>query len=659
MSEQLKIVIVGHVDHGKSTLVGRLFADTGSLPDGRLEQLQASAQRRGVPFEWANLTDSLQAERDQNVTIDTTQIWFSTAKRRYVIIDAPGHEEFIKNMVTGAAQADAALLLIDAHEGVQENSRRHGYLLQLLGIRQIVVVVNKMDLEDHSRQRFEQIEAEYQEFLKRLGLEVACFIPVSAKEGDNIAAPGTRMAWYDGPTVVRCLDNFELSAPQVDQPLRFPIQDVYRFDKRRILAGRVESGSLTVGDTLLFSPSNKISTIKSIERWNATPRDTAATGESIGITLDRQVFVERGQIASLEHEPPYELTTLEARVFWMGRQPLRTGSRYKLKLATQELECEVIKINRVIDASTLEDTSKRQSEPESGPNTGPSSNADSDLISDSSSDSKPDSDSPSDSEPVVHRHEVGELTLKTKTPLAFDVADEVLATGRFVLVDGYDVAGGGIVIADSYPRRTSDPGHKSANIFWNKGKVTTAQREQRNRHPGCVVWLTGLSGSGKSTIGAELERELFNRGQHAYMLDGDNVRHGLCSDLAFSPKDRKENIRRLGEVARLFADAGTVSITAFISPYRSDRDLARSIAPEGRFIEVHLDTPLDVCEQRDPKGLYAKARAGEIKDFTGISAPYEAPLKPEVTLDTGRLSVDECVAKILERLGGIVKQQEQ
>ncbi len=625
MSEtrQLKIVIAGHVDHGKSTLVGRLFADTGSMPEGRLEQLQASARRRGMPFEWASLTDALQSERDQNVTIDTTQIWFSTPKRRYVIIDAPGHEEFIKNMVTGAAQAEAALLLIDAHEGIQENSRRHGYLLHLLGIRQIVVLVNKMDLEGHSQARFQHIETGYQQFLQSLGLQALHFVPISARQGDNIAAPSPAMPWYAGPTVIECLDEFQASTPLVDKPLRFPIQDVYRFDKRRILAGRVESGSLKVGDRLLFSPSNKISTVKSIERWNAPARSNATAGESIGITLDRQIFVERGQIASIEHSPPYELTRFEARVFWMGRKPLQLGARYKLKLATQELECEVAQIRQVIDASTL-----RAASGEEPPRR-------------------------------VQRHEVGELTLRTKTPVCFDVADDLPATGRFVLVDDYDVAGGGVVITDSYPRRTSDPGHKSANIFWNEGKVTVTQREARNGHPGCVVWFTGLSGSGKSTIAAELERALFNRGHHTYVLDGDNVRHGLCSDLGFSPRDRKENIRRLGEVARLFADAGTICITAFISPYRSDRNLARSIAPDGRFVEVYLDAPLEVCEQRDPKGLYARARAGEIKEFTGISAPYEAPLNPELTLRTDQFSVDECVTQILEILDKMGMQEEE
>jgi len=634
--EQLKIVIVGHVDHGKSTLVGRLFADTGSLPEGRLEQLQASARRRGMPFEWASLTDALQSERDQNVTIDTTQIWFATPRRRYVIIDAPGHEEFIKNMVTGAAQAEAALVLIDAHEGVQENSRRHGYLLELLGIRQVVVAVNKMDLVNHSSERFKAIVAEYQEFLRTLGLTALEYVPISATNGDHIAKRSEAMSWYKGPTVLECLDRFESAAPPVNQPLRFPVQDVYRFDKRRILAGRVESGTLKVGDRLLFSPMNKVSTVKSIERWSAPARDHATAGESIGLTLDRQIFVERGQMASLEEAPPYELTRFEARVFWMGRQPLRLNGRYKLKLATQEVECQVVQIDRVINAATLEqepEVQNRDLRPESGIRIG---------IRDQNQDLRPDR--------VVGRYQVGEITLKTRTPLAFDVAEVLPATGRFVLVDDYDVAGGGVVIADNYPRRTSDPGHKSANIFWHEGKVTAAQRELRNGHPGCVVWLTGLSGSGKSTIAGELERALFNRGQHVYILDGDNVRHGLCSDLGFSPKDRKENIRRIGELARLLADAGNICITAFISPYRSDRDLARSIVPEGRFLEVHLDTPLEVCEQRDPKGLYARARAGEIKEFTGISAPYEAPLKPEVTLDTAALGVDECIAQILERL---------
>lgn len=613
-TEQLKIVIVGHVDHGKSTFVGRLFHDTGSLPEGKLEQLQKIAERRGVPFEWANLMDGLQAERDQNITIDTAQIWFHTKKRQYVIIDAPGHKEFLKNMVTGAANAEAALLLIDANEGIQENSRRHGYLLNLLGIRQIAVLVNKMDLVNYSQERFEQIEKEYRAFLATMGVSPKIFIPISAYHGQNIAARSEKMPWWNGPTVLETLDDFVVTDRPLNQPLRFPIQDVYRFDHRRILAGRVESGSIKVGDRLLFAPGNKVSTVKTIERWSAPQTDSAQVGESIGITLTEQIFVERGAVAALETDPPYELTRFKARLFWLGRSPFRKGRSYKLKLATQEVECQIDEIEKIIDASTLE-TIHREGK-----------------------------------EQAVGRHEVAELTIRTKRPVAFDAHSEIIPTGRFVIVDGFDVSGGGIIVADNYPRRTSDSFHKSDNIFWSEGKVTAKQRALRNGHSGRVVWLTGLSGSGKSTISIELERELFNLGKHAYVLDGDNIRHGLNKDLGFSPEDRKENIRRIGEVAKLMADAGTICITAFISPYREDREMVRKLLPPGQFIEVFINAPLEVCEQRDPKGLYSKARAGEIKDFTGISAPYEAPDKPELEVRTDQLTIQECVAKIVEYL---------
>jgi bifunctional enzyme CysN/CysC len=613
-AEQLKIVIVGHVDHGKSTLIGRLLHDTGSLPAGKLEQLQAVARRRGTPFEWANLMDALQAERDQNVTIDTAQIWFRTPKRQYVIIDAPGHKEFLKNMVTGAAMADAALLLIDAQEGIQENSRRHASLLGLLGIRQIAVLVNKMDLAGYDRARFQGIEKEYRAFLQSAGLEAKVFIPTSAREGDNVAARGPNLAWWEGPTVLETLDSFVSPEPPRDQPLRFPVQDVYRFDRRRILAGRVESGTLKVGDTLLFSPGHKTSTVKTIERWNAPACDYATSGESIGITLTDQIFVERGAIAAHENSPPCALTRFQARVFWLGKQPLAVGRKYKLKLATQEVECEIASLEKVIDASTLAAI----------PRTG--------------------------AEAQVGRHEVAELTIKTKRPVAFDPASEIVTTGRFVIVDGGEVSGGGIVVGENYPRLTGTSAHKSTNIYWNQGKVTTEQRALLHGHAGYVVWLTGLSSSGKSTVAMELERELFNSGRHAYVLDGDNLRHGLCSDLGFSHQDRKENIRRAGEMAKLFADAGLICITAFISPYRSDRDLVRGIVPPGKFLEVYLNAPLEVCEQRDAKGLYAKARRGEIKEFTGISAPYEPPAHAEVELRTDQSSVAECVAAILAKL---------
>ena len=613
-TEQLKIVIVGHVDHGKSTFVGRLFHDTGSLPEGKLEQLQQIAERRGVPFEWANLMDALQSERDQNITIDTSQIWFQTAQRQYVIIDAPGHKEFLKNMITGAANAEAALLLIDANEGIQEQSRRHGYLLNLLGIRQIAVLVNKMDLQNYSQERFDQIERDYRVFLNSIGVQPKVIIPMAATHGDNIATRSTNMPWWTGPTVLTALDDFKVTDRPDNQPLRFPIQDVYRFDERRILAGRVEAGSIKVGDRLLFSPSNKTSTVKTIERWNAPSQDSANAGESIGITLTEQIFVERGAVAALETAPPYELNRFQARLFWLGRKPFTKGKLYKLKHATQEVDCENESIEKLIDASTLETISRAHDEI------------------------------------FVGRHEVAELTIRTKRPVAFDVHADIVPTGRFVIVDGYEVAGGGIVAEAGYPKRTSDNLHKSDNIFWSHGNVTARQRALRNGHAGCVVWLTGLSGSGKSTIANELERELFNAGKHAYVLDGDKIRHGLGSDLAFSPEDRKENIRRVGEVAKLFADAGIICITAFISPYRADRDLVRTLLNEAQFIEVYVNTPLEICEQRDPKGLYVKARANEIKEFTGISAPYEAPASPEIELRTDKLSAAESAAKIMEHL---------
>lgn len=613
-SEQLKIVIVGHVDHGKSTFVGRLFYDTGSLPEGKYEQLQEIAKRRGVPFEFANLMDGLQAERDQNITIDTAQIWFRTAKRQYVIIDAPGHKEFLKNMITGAAHAHAALLLIDANEGVQEQSRRHGYLLHLLGIQQVIVLVNKMDLKNHDEKVFKEIETTYRAFLTQLGVTPKMFIPIAAKHGDNIAKPSAKnMPWYKGLTVVQALDEFQVPAPPVNQPLRFPIQDVYRFDHRRILAGRIESGTLKVGDRLTFWPSGKSSVVNTIERWSSPSSLTASAGESIGVTLTEQIFVERGQVASLASSPEHDLHSVSkfgANVFWMGRANLELGKRYKLKLTTQEVECELASIEKVIDASTLQEVARGRNH--------------------------------------VARNDVAEITIKTRLPVALDVHRVIPETGRFVIVDNREVSGGGIVTKATHQTRAV----KSDNITWSLGEVLRNERASRNGHYGAVVWLTGLSGSGKSTLATALEREIFSRGMQAYILDGDNLRYGLNANLGFSPEDRAENIRRAAEVAKLFADAGFIVVTSFISPYRADRRRAREIMDEGkiRFIEVFVDCPLDVCEKRDPKKLYARARSGEIKDFTGISAPYETPEQPELTLHTGKQTPEESVTRLMEFL---------
>ncbi len=613
-NDRLKVVFVGHVDHGKSTLIGRIFYDTKSLPDGKVEQIQKACKEEGMEFEYAFLLDSLLEEQEQNITIDTTQIQFKTDKRPYVIIDAPGHKEFLKNMITGAASADAAVLLIAANEGVREQSRRHGYLLSLLGIQQVVVAVNKMDLVDFSEEVFNSVVAEYKAFLAQIGVEAKAFIPISARNGVNVAQRAAdaqaASAWYTGPSVLEMLDTFEPPKALTELPLRFPIQDVYRFDERRIIAGRIDSGTLRVGDTLIFSPNAKTSVVASIERWNGPDRDYAVAGESIGVTLTEQIFVERGNIASHETAAPIESNRFKARFFWMGKRNLEVGERTKIKLATQELEAEIVSIERIIDASTL------------------------DIITEGRS--------------HIARNDVAEVTFQTRGALVMDNHDKNPILGRFVIVDNRQVAGGGIIFGGVYTDRTKA---KSQNIYWSEGNVTAHHRALRNGHKGAVIWLTGLSGAGKSTIARGLERELFNLGMHVYVLDGDNIRHGLNANLGFSPEDRVENIRRVAEVAKMMADAGTVVITAFISPYRQDRRRAREIAlGAGDFVEVFVNAPIEVCEQRDVKGLYKRARAGEIQEFTGISAPYESPVDPEITVHTDKQTLAESVAQITEVL---------
>ena len=616
---KLKVVFVGHVDHGKSTLIGRILHDTGSLPDGKIESIKKACAAEGMEFEFAFLLDALLEEQEQNITIDTTQIPFRSEEREYMIIDAPGHKEFLKNMITGASNADAAILLIAANEGVAEQSRRHAYLLSLLGIQQVIVVVNKMDLAKFSQKRFRDIEKEYSKFLQELGMTPQVFVPASAKTGDNVVQPGKEMSWYGGPTVLCALDEATPNAPAADLPLRFCIQDVYRFDERRIIAGRIETGTLRVGDELVFSPANKASTVKSIERWKGGD-GPAAAGDSIGITLTEQIFVERGYVASHQTETPIETNRVRADLFWMMREPLRVGRPYTLRLATQSVRCQVASIDEVMDSATLERKI--------------------------------------DSVQELARNEVGRLTIHTRSPLVIDNHDRIPQLGRFVIVDDDVICGGGTISGGIYTDRTIA---KSKNISWTGGKITPAQRAAHAGHRGAVVWFTGLSGAGKSTIAQALERELFARAMQTYVLDGDNIRHGLNSNLGFSPEDRVENIRRVSEVAKLMADAGTVVITAFISPYRMDRRRAREIALEGNaeFVEVFVDAPLDVCEQRDPKQLYKKARAGEIRQFTGIDAPYEPPDDAEIVVHTDRQNVDESVATILEQLLPRLRAEEE
>lgn len=605
---RLAIVIVGHVDHGKSTVVGKLLHDTGSLPEGRLAAVQDMCEKRGMPFEWAFLMDSLQAERDQGITIDTAQIWFKTVKRDYVIIDAPGHREFLKNMITGASAAEAALLVIDAKEGMQEQSRRHSYLLHLLGVRQIAVVVNKMDLVDFSESAFVEVEDACRAYLAGIGITPTFVIPVSAREGAMIVSRSDRLAWYKGPSLVDALDNFRIAPLPTDRSLRFPIQDVYKFDERRILVGRIETGSLHVGDELLFSPSNKVARVKSIEAWEAaSPPTSAAAGQSVGITLQEQLFIERGEIASHVISPPIETDVFRARIFWLSHTPLEVGAQYQMRLGTSEVPVRVQEIEYTVSTDNLE----------------------------------------REATDCLRRNGVAEVVLRTPKLVAIDEFSDLPQTGRFVLRDGHQIAGGGIISMEGYADQRDLATVRSTNVHRVRHRVSSEERVARNGHQGGVLWFTGLSGSGKSVLALEVERQMFARGFQTYVLDGDNIRQGLNSNLGFSPEDRSENIRRIGEVSALFARTGMVAITAFISPYRSDRERARAAAAIN-FHEVYIKADIATCEARDPKGLYKKARAGEIADFTGISAPYEAPESPDLIVDTSQNDINACVDQIME-----------
>jgi len=616
---KLKIVIVGHVDHGKSTLIGRLFHDTNSLPEGKVEQIRKASEAEGMDFEFAFLLDALLEEQEQNITIDTTQLPFRTDLREYVIIDAPGHKEFLKNMITGASSADAAILLIDAHEGVQEQSKRHAYLLSLLGIKQVVVAVNKMDLVGFKQDVFESVRAEYTVFLEKLGVVPQHFLPISAKHGHNITVASPEMPWFKGPSILQALDQFATPATPEGLPLRLVLQDVYRFDERRILAGRIEAGRLAVGEELTFWPDRKRSRIKSIEKWGSEESPTSAkVGESVAITLEEQIFVERGQIASHADVGPAEGREIHASLFWLSNDPLPVNVPFTLKLGTQTVEARIVEIQRVLDSSTLEPITGTRHE--------------------------------------LLKNEVADVRIRARKPLAFDRIDRVSDTGRFVIVWGKRIGGGGIIREADY--ESGRPGVASDNITWTTSPVTREDRMELLGHQGAVLWLTGLSGSGKSTLATALDHQLHRRGMVSFILDGDNLRHGLCSNLKFSPQDRSENIRRAGETAKLMAEAGLVVICSLISPYRSDRDGVREICHRDGipFAEVFINAPLQVCEARDPRGLYKKARSGEIADFTGISSPYEAPTSPELEIRTGETTMEVSLGLLLDFAEHIVRK---
>jgi bifunctional enzyme CysN/CysC len=598
---QVRIVIVGHVDHGKSTLVGRLLHETGSLPEGKLEMLKAVSARRGMPFEWSFLLDALQTERDQGITIDTTQIRFRTKSRDVVLIDAPGHAEFLRNMITGASQADGALLIIDALEGVRDQTRRHGYLLHLLGVKQVAVVVNKMDRVDFGAARFAEISDEISVHLTDLGVRPLAVIPISARDGDGVAERTRRVAWYHGPTVVEALDALEPARPLEQLALRLPVQAIYKFDDRRIVAGRIESGGLAAGDEIVIMPAGKIAKIRSVEGWPMTPVEGAQTaGRSVGVTLDRELFLERGDVIAHAGTSPRDTRRLRARIFWLHDKELAKGEQILVRLGTREVRATVVAIEKAVDPGELSSVENKS----------------------------------------IARNHVGEIDLSLAQPVAADPYVENPRTGRLVIEVGGRIAGGGLVLSVDAGQRAIP-----VDIVPVESALRPDERSARNRHNGAVVWLTGLPASGKSTLARALERRLFGNGGSPVLLDGDTLRAGLNSDLGFSAADRTENIRRLAEVATHLARNGHIAIVAAVSPSREDREAARRIA-DTAFREIYVATPAEVCESRDPKGHYAKARAGSLPAFTGTGNDYQPPTDCELTLDTSAGSVSDATDEI-------------
>jgi bifunctional enzyme CysN/CysC len=602
---QVRIVIVGHVDHGKSTLVGRLLFETGSLPDGKLEMLKAVSARRGMPFEWSFLLDALQTERDQGITIDTTQIRFRTHSRDVVLIDAPGHAEFLRNMITGASQADGAVLIIDALEGVRDQTRRHGYLLHLLGVKQVAVVVNKMDRVEFSVGRFNEISSEISAYLTGLGVTPTAVIPISARDGDGVAARTANIQWYQGPTVVEALDALEPARPLEQLALRLPVQAIYKFDDRRIVAGRIESGGLNAGDEIVIMPAGKIARIKTVENWPVTPLEGRQTaGRSVGITLDRELFVERGDVIAQVGYAPRDTRRLHARIFWLHDKPLVTGASILVRLGTREARATVVAIEKAVDPGELSNVETRS----------------------------------------IARNHVGEIDISLGQALAADPYTDNPRTGRLVIEVNGRIAGGGLVLSVDAGQRAIP-----VDIVPVESALRPDERSARYRHNGAVVWLTGLPASGKSTLARALERRLFGRGGSPIMLDGDTLRAGLNSDLGFSTQDRSENIRRLAEVAAHLARNGHIAIVAAVSPSAEDRAAARRIA-DPAFREIYVSTSAEICESRDPKGHYAKARAGSLQAFTGIGNDYQPPVASELTIDTSARTVTEATDEIEQML---------
>ncbi|MDB5525846.1 MAG: adenylyltransferase [Rhizobium sp.] len=586
----LRFLTCGSVDDGKSTLIGRLLYDTKLIFEDQLATLERDSAKHGTDGEnidFALLVDGLEAEREQGITIDVAYRFFATSKRKFIVADTPGHEQYTRNMATGASTADLAVVLVDSRQGILRQTRRHSFIASLLGIRHIVLAINKIDLMDYSQEVYERCVADYVEFAKDLGFTTIQPIPMSARFGDNVTMASPKMPWYSGPTLLGHLETVPVENDYLERPFRFPVQYVVRPNLDfRGFAGQIASGKISTGDKITVAKSGQESTIKEIVTHGGS-LGTAVEGQAVTIVLEDQIDISRGDMLVDPANRPDVADQFQARIIWFDAQPMIPGRSYILRTEVDSVSATITTLKHQVNINTFAHEAAKH----------------------------------------LNMNEVGECNISTQAPIAFDAYKSNRVSGNFVLIDRFTNATVGAGMID-YPLR------RASNVHWQAMEVNKDARAALKSQKPTVLWFTGYSGSGKSTIANNLEKLLAAQGKHTFMLDGDNVRHGLNRDLGFTDDDRVENIRRVSEVAKLMTDAGLIVIVSFISPFRSERQMARDLFPHGEFVEVFIDTPLEECIKRDPKGLYKKAQAGEIENFTGISSPYEAPENAEVHIHT-------------------------
>ncbi len=603
----LRFITCGSVDDGKSTLIGRLLYDSKMIFEDQLAALENDSRRvgtQGQDIDFALLVDGLAAEREQGITIDVAYRFFATEKRKFIVADCPGHEQYTRNMVTGASTADCAVILIDARKGVLVQTRRHSFLCQQLGIRNLVLAVNKMDLIDYDEAKFNAIVSDYAKFAESIGVESFTAVPISGLAGDNITSRSDNTDWYGGPVLIDLLETMQISnTASQKKPFRMPVQWVNRPNLDfRGFSGLIASGTVKPGDELRSLPSGKTSTVKSVVTMDGE-LDEAVAGQSITITLEEEIDCSRGDVLATADDPPQVADQFETTIVWMDDEPLVVGRGYWLKLGTQMVSVTIAEPKYEIDVNTMEHLASQ----------------------------------------TLNLNQIGVCEITTDRRIVFDPYTENRALGGFILIDKITNHTVGAGMLHFSLRR-------SQNVHWQPTDITRDHHASMKNQTPRVLWFTGLSGSGKSTIANEVEKKLALMNRHTFLLDGDNVRHGLNKDLGFTESDRIENIRRIGEVAKLMTDAGLIVLTAFISPFRADRQLVRDMIDGGEFIEIHVDTPLEVAEARDVKGLYKKAREGKLKNFTGIDSPYEPPESPEIRVNTVEMTPEEAADHIIAKI---------